>query len=524
MGAAAHDLQLDPSQLLSKRTILYLGLGGITNMKWIQALLPRLEYVLFAALFWSISANGPKLLNFDGDLPRHILLGRLIRETRRVPLIDTFSFRTEGFPAIPHEWLSQVLFSIANDGMGLSGVVLLTALIVTATWAIVYREADRRANNLAFSLMITALGIAASMIHVLPRPHLFTYLLTAFWIVILERINSDKPNLWWLLPLLMVLWVNMHGMFVLGIAIWSIYLLGSFLEDPTRLWFSKPLTRSMLLGGMLSTLATLLSPSGIQIWESIVSLGSNSYITSRIPEYQSANFHTPETWPFLLLLLLTMIGFARSTTRPSWIHTLLAASFAAIAIYTSRMIPLFAIVAVPLVSKSLSDWIRHEYPGSRFSAIEKNLSKINSSANGSVWLLVVIIAVALIFNTGKSIDPRGKVNRFDSEFFPVVAVTWLNSHPQQGHMFNEFDWGGYLLLYLVPRPQIFMDGHTHIYGEALTREYETLVTLGKDWQQIFEKYQIKWAILRTKSPIAQVLEEIGWTVIYRDQTATVLKK
>jgi hypothetical protein len=188
------------------------------------------------------------------------------------------------------------------------------------------------------------------------------------------------------------------------------------------------------------------------------------------------------------------------------------------------MIPLFAIVAVPLVSKSLSDWIRHEYPGSRFSAIEKNLSKINSSANGSVWLLVVIIAVALIFNTGKSIDPRGKVNRFDSEFFPVVAVTWLNSHPQQGHMFNEFDWGGYLLLYLVPRPQIFMDGHTHIYGEALTREYETLVTLGKDWQQIFEKYQIKWAILRTKSPIAQVLEEIGWTVIYRDQTATVLKK
>ena len=91
-------------------------------------------------------------------------------------------------------------------------------------------------------------------------------------------------------------------------------------------------------------------------------------------------------------------------------------------------------------------------------------------------------------------------------------------------MFNEFDWGGYLLLKLVPQQQIFMDGHTHIYGEALTREYETVVTLGKSWQQILDKYQIEWAVVRVNSPLVKGLENIGWKIIYEDDTAIVLKR
>src|SRR5512141_2046342 len=112
-------------------------------MKKIRFFLPRLEYILFMALFWSIAANGPRLLNFDGDLPRHLLVGRLIRETGTVPLTDTFSFRTVGVPSIPHECLSQVIFSIANDLLGLGGVILLTAVLVTAVWAIVFHRAQQ---------------------------------------------------------------------------------------------------------------------------------------------------------------------------------------------------------------------------------------------------------------------------------------------------------------------------------------------------------------------------------------------
>jgi len=149
---------------------------------------------------------------------------------------------------------------------------------------------------------------------------------------------------------------------------------------------------------------------------------------------------------------------------------------------------------------------------------------MNSSFNGSFWVFVVIIVVLLLFKSGKGIDPQGTGNTFDKRFFPVQAVEWLNSYPQNGHMFNEFDWGGFLLLKLKPTQQIFMDGHTHIYGEALTREYETIITLGKDWQKIFDKYQVEWVIVRANAPIAGALEELHWKIIYQDDAAVILHK
>lgn len=493
-------------------------------MKLSRLLLPRLEVIVLMALFWSIAASGPRILNFDGDLPRHLLLGQLIRERMSVPLTDEFSFRTQGFASIPHEWLSQVVFSISYDLLGLSGVVLLTALIVTGAWAVVFQEASRRANHLFVSLFVAALGIAASMIHILPRPHIVTYLCTALWIVILEEILRGRPKLWIWLPILMLFWVNLHGMFVLGVILWAIYLAGSFLENPRREWFAQPATLSLLLGGVASLLATFLSPSGANIWTAITSLGSNSYITSRIPEYQSPNFHIPETWPFILLLMIVIIGFARTHKKIEWTSILLTIAFTGIALYSSRMIPLFAIVVVPIAAGALGDWLRQETHESHFARMERNFSTINNTSGGWVWLVALAVAVAAIFQSGNAIDPAGRGNTFDGGFFPVQAVDWLNQHPQQGHMFNDFDWGGYLLLHLSPRQQIFMDGHTHIYGEALTREYETIVTLGKGWQDILEKHEVEWAIVRVDSPVSTSLKNNSWAIIYQDQTSVILRK
>ena len=193
-------------------------------MRIVRFLLPRLEYIFFAAIFWGIASTGPILLNSDGDLPRHLLVGKLIRTTHEVHLTDIFSYRTTGYPSIPHEWLSQVILSIFYDFMGLGGVVFLTAAIVTFVWVLIYYDALARSESLISALLFTGLGIGASLIHVLPRPHLFSYLFTTLWILILEQIRKDKIQKWWLLPVLMLVWVNLHGMFVLGIVIWIIYL------------------------------------------------------------------------------------------------------------------------------------------------------------------------------------------------------------------------------------------------------------------------------------------------------------
>ena len=353
-----------------------MGLGSLEIhflMRLLRFFLPRIEYILFIAIFWGIVANGPRILNFDGDLPRHILTGNLILQTHRVSTTDIFSFRTTGYSSFPHEWLSQVIFATAYDWLGLDGIVLLTALIIMLTWGIVYSQAMRKSKSFFFALIFIALGVGAGQIHVLPRPHIFTYILTAVWIALLESMEENKTRSWWLLPFVMLLWVNLHGMFVLGIAILGIYLVGDFLDHLSISWFRTNKARSILLAGGLSLMATFFSPSGPRIWEAIASLGSNAYITSKIPEYQSPNFHLPETWPFIIILLLTIIGFARRTERLSWTQSLLVALFTGLALYTSRMIPVFAIVVTPVAAKAVADWLRADYGESRFFAIEKNI-------------------------------------------------------------------------------------------------------------------------------------------------------
>ena len=491
-------------------------------MKLIRFFMPRIEYILFAGIFWFIASIGPIILNVDGDLPRHILTGQLIRANHTVGLVDIFSFRTTGIATVPYEWLSQVFFSIVYDILGLGGVILLTSFVFTLAWMVIFQDALRRSHNLFISLGITGLGAMACLIHVLPRPHIFSFLLIAIWVSTLERMQL-KPNYWLVLPIIMLLWANLHGLFIFGIFIWGIYLAGDLFETPINQWVGDIKIRSMFFGGLASLGATVISPARFKIWETFLLLGGNDYLSSRVIEYQSANFHSPETWPFIGILLLLIAGFGRSQSKMPWKYVFLMTVFAGLAIYYSRMLPVFAILATPIVAKLLSDWLRDEMPDNLIQRIEARVMPINESSNGAIWLVVVLIFVAGLFNSGIPIDLKNKGNVFDSDFFPVKAVTWLESHPQSGHMFNEYDWGGYILFKLWPQYQIFMDGHVHIYGEKLTREYEQVAKVEEGWQTVLKNYQVKWAIVRAKSPLVDALKNESWQILYEDDTAVILR-
>jgi hypothetical protein len=491
-------------------------------MKWARIFVPSIEVIFLIAVFWGIAASGPKMLNLDGDLPRHLLVGRLSLETGNISTVDIFSYRTVGFPAFPHEWLVQVILSISNTIFGLDGVILFIALLITLTFAIVYRIARERASSL-LSLIFTGLALSAGTIHFLPRPHIFTYLFMAIWLFQMEKVRTRESRAWYLFPILMLLWVNMHGMFIIGLVIWGAYFVGGILDASFYKWRHQTESRLLLIGGLASVPTTILSPSGAGIWKTIFELGSNTYLTSRIPEYQSANFQHPGTWPFIILLVLLVSGLALNTRRISWSHILLLSGFLMLALYSSRMIPLFAIVSAPIGAQVLSNWVQEEKPNSKFVKLEVFLQQMEASTGGIVWLAISFFIIAFLFASGRPINPQQQRNSFDTGVFPIAAVDWLQSHPQSGLMLNDFNWGGYILLETWPEYQIFMDGHTHIYGEALTREYEQVINVYPGWESIIEKYQASWAIIPTHSRLAASLMEVGWVTLYRDNTAIILR-
>ena len=92
-------------------------------------------------------------------------------------------------------------------------------------------------------------------------------------------------------------------------------------------------------------------------------------------------------------------------------------------------------------------------------------------------------------------------------------------------MFNYFPWGGYLLYRQWPGTLVFIDGQTDFYGEALTREYEQVITLNDNWQVVLERYQVSWALLPKSAALTKALtNNADWKVLYQDDTATILRR
>ena len=186
----------------------------------VSLIIPRFEDILFLAIFLAVIGLGPRLLNMDGDLGRHLTIGNYILDNLTIPTRDIFSHTMEGLQLTPHEWLAQVIFALSYRLAGLDGIVIICALLIATTFTLVYRQCMMQSNVLLMSLGMTILGVAAASLHWLARPHLFTLLFTVLWIGEMEYMRRNGSIRWWALPLLMLIWVNSHGAFIIGFVIW----------------------------------------------------------------------------------------------------------------------------------------------------------------------------------------------------------------------------------------------------------------------------------------------------------------
>jgi len=484
-------------------------------------LFPSLKNLWFILLLAGALARGNTLLNADGDLGHHLALGRLILESRQIPATDPFSFRTEGVPAIPHEWLTEVIFAGLEKAFGLGGIVFFSALLIAAALTVTFTASLRRSRLWIAALLISGLTLATSATHWITRPHLVTFLLLAVWTEQVETFAREEQRRWWIFPLLMLAWANLHGMFVLGLFSLGLAAAGNWFEFPslrgqTLRRFAPPL--------LTSALATLFTPSGLGLWAAILRLAGSSTITGLTSEYAVADFHNPGFWPFLLFLGLALgAGLLNRGVFPVR-DGLALAGWTLLGLYSARNLPLATLALAPLVSDILAGWMNAQNGFIRLIAFSRRLEAAERPLRGWLWAGLAALALFWLTARGISLDPQGRAYQFEPDKFPVDAVTWLENHPPAGRMVNEFDWGGYLLLRLWPEQQIFMDGHTHIYGEERTLEYLQVIQAQPGWENSFNRWEINWAILKPDTPLAAALTASGWQVLYRDSTAVVLER
>jgi len=255
----------------------------------------------------------------------------------------------------------------------------------------------------------------------------------------------------------------------------------------------------------------------------------NAYLADFTPEFNSPNFHHVILWPFLIynVLLLVLLGICEKNIKSGLV--LNAAAWLAMALYSVRNVPLFAIVAAPLLVRGLDDL--YEKAASRFALFNRlrqtdsRIRKLDLQLKGYFWPLLNILLVILGLRLGHRFDFEQRGYDFDPEVLPVAAVDWLEETPQEGEMFNDFMWGGYLQYLLWPDKRVFIDSNSDFYGEAFVRQYEQVTSLQEGWEDVLAAYDVSWAIFKLDRRAASAIqEELGWEVIYQDETAVILRK
>ena len=478
-------------------------------------LLPRLQSVIYFSIFCAVLIIGPRTFNLDGDLGRHITIGNYILDNYSIPTNDFFSFPMNGQPLTPHEWLAQVIFALANRGMSLGGPVFVIAFLIGITFSFIYIDSVRRSQMPLLFLLFIVWSAAASSLHWLARPHIFTFLFLALWTHLLEQIEQGKKIPVYCFGFLMVIWANTHGGFVIGFVVLFAYTIGDLLES----WFQNQKlsdkAKNWVWIGIISFASTLINPVGIRLWGTSVGFIGNSYLVNNTQEYFSPNFHNISTLPFLVLVAYSLLATGICKNRIAIYYGLLLSGFTVMALYSSRNIPLYAIVAAPILTKMTGQWIEN----SSWQRLEQNILHIEKRLYGWLFPIVGTIAVLILMLT-----PVMKTyNSYNEMVFPVKAMDWLQENPIEGRGFNYFTWGGYLLFRQWPDQLVFIDGQTDFYGEKLTREYEQVINMSDGWEQVLEKYQIRWIVLPTKSPLlVELSQKMEWSIRYQDMTATLI--
>jgi hypothetical protein len=476
--------------------------------------LPRLRDILFLSIFIAALLLGPRMLNADGDLPHHLAVGKYILQGNLPPFNDIFSYTRNGAPFAPHKWLSEMFFYIAYLIFDERGIVILSALLLAATFTLIYSDGVKRTGIRLPVLFLVVWGAAISSLHWISRPHLFTMLLFALWLILNERLASGWKVPIWYFAALMLLWNNIHGEFIAGFLVTAATLAGwiwEFVFDHSN----TDVKVGKRLGVVLAVITgvTLVNPVSLRALSTVTSWMGNEYLMSHTNETIPPNFADPKFLIILVFLILSIFLLAMKREKLPPRMAFILAGFSALVLFSARNVHFYG-VAAPFVMVSV---FAKNTVVSPLMRIEGLLDKIERQLRGIAWLvLTVLVGIILLAAT-----PLGKIERFSPSYFPIQATEWLKANPQDGNMFNPFDWGGYLSLKLWPDNLVFIDSQGDIYGEAFIREYEQIITLGDGWQDILAKYNVNWALFPKDWSLAHALSEAGWFEVYNDDTAVI---
>jgi hypothetical protein len=446
----------------------------------------------------------------DPDTYWHITTGNWMLAEYQFPRHEIFSHSAFGRPWLDVEWLGQIILSLTYDLLGWHGLVLLCGLVLSLTFVLLYKSLARKLRP-TVALGATAVSYVFASTHFLARPHLLTFPIIVVWTAFLARSSEEnrRPSLW-LLPL-MVLWANLHGGFSIGLILAAGFGLESVIVAPAAqrrrvaiewlgFWLGALLVCCITPYGYQSVARTYL---GIELGELL------NYIYEWRPMNAQDDYIQEAVLLCLLVLALTFgprIGFVRVVMVIGLLH---------LGLRYVRALPIFALALPLMIAHPLRQQFVFLRPTSDpWPLFDKGTFRSFLTTIALAATLVVTSVLGTVYLILRPADaPAHNIT-------PAAALEHAINANVTGPVFNDFDFGGYLIFRGIPT---FIDGRTLPFGKEFAINYFNAVALGgSKLDELADAYKVSWTLLRPQSVAAIHFDHSpGWRRIYADDVAVV---
>jgi hypothetical protein len=496
--------------------------------------------VPFFLLVWSSFLHRLPLFDFWW----HLKTGEIIATTHSLPRVDEFSFTAEGTPSPPQAWLAQLIYYWTYRAGGPALLIGLNTLLLVAALLVVLKmslaEASGRIRLVAAAALVPA-SVLAAYSHI--RPQVFSFPMLAFYYLVLADYKERRRDWLWALPPLMVLWANLHGAFVLGLGLISLFLACESLRrffayepdaqarETCRTLSVKELTKLALILALTGA-ATLANPDGIGIYGFVRSIQESRAVQDQVVEWQPPRI---DQWEGILVFyapfFIALAALLASGIRLGLTEIVLLLGVAAFGLKAYRNGIWFALLAAPLMCRALACLVASFCE--RWSA-RAGLRLNDAPATPDRPALTYLIAAALIGFTvvlSPWVYPHVKrTGRTDllAAGTPIRAMDYLAKHHLQGNMFHTQSYADYLLWRLWPEQRTFVDGRIHLFSDHILNDYRAAFE-DPHWQARLAKYHIRLLLLdkgdaQSRKMIEEARSSAHWRRHYEDEMSILFEK
>jgi hypothetical protein len=466
----------------------------------------------------------------DPDLWWHLRVGQWVVEHRAVPTHDPFSQPGLHTHWVAYSWLYEILLYGLYQAFGLAGIIVYRVILALAIVAALHRLVSRRQPRFLIAILLCAAACLALAPLFSERPWLFTILFTALTLdVVLDLRTGQRCRLAWALPVLYVLWASIHIQFVYGLFVLALACACPLIERAfpflprqeasdetastagTRAWW-----RFVALA-LACFLATFLNPYHVRLYGVILEYSTQHGPFRFVNELKALEFREPSDW-VVLGLTGTALFFLGRRSSCSLFDLALVASTAFFA-FRARRDLWFVVLADLAVLACFAP--RRDAVGSRGHGVSSLTLRVGVSSltlRVGVGLLVVVVGCFTVWRRDlSSSNLRGQV----ASVFPVQAAEVVAQRGYPGPLYNDFNWGGYLI-WSLPHLPVAIDGRTNLHGDERILRFGNTWAGGPGWQDDPDLRAARVIIAQADSPLAALLRFDGrFVLVHEDPVARV---